>query len=712
MAERPSPRRTLHEAAHKADLETAVETEEKLRQGGRPKQKRIFHEAAHKLGYWAPPEADGEIADSEETRRRFEALADYHRDVISTAGRAVLALGALGVVYGDIGTSPLYSEQTIFTTHRAAAHPTAAGVYGVSSLIFWALMIVVSIKYAGFIMRAHNRGDGGIMALTALLQRSRVAKGALLVTLGIFGASLFFGDGIITPAISVLGAIQGLKVAEPHLAHLVVPISVAILIGLFVLQQSGSGRIGSVFGPVMLVWFTAIAVVGLGQVVKEPAVFQGLSPSWGLRFLVDHGVAGYLALGGVVLAVTGAEALYADRGHFGAAPIRMGWFVVALPALMLNYLGQGVWILHHPHATANADTFNPFYMMVPAWGHYPMLVLATAATIIASQAAIAGSFSVARQAVQLGFLPRLKILHTSPLEGQVYVPIINWALCVGVVALTLVFRSSNRLGDIYGVAVTGTFILDTVLFMAVARLLWGTARRRLAPIAVLFLIVEVTFFSANIAKVEHGAWLPLVIAIVLALVMINWRRWQVVVTRNRITQEGSLEEFLDRLPDQDPPLVRTPGVAVFLNPSKQTTPLALRAEVEHTHTLHEKVVIVSVDTVSIPHVDTFDQFAVEQLGRGLFKVFHMTMRIGYHDRLNVPELLKLARMRGMLERNLDLEHASYFVSRITITPTRAAPVQSWAKKLFITMARNAASPIDHFGLPGDRTVIMGGQVPV
>jgi KUP system potassium uptake protein len=390
----------------------------------------------------------------------------------------------------------------------------------------------------------------------------------------------------------------------------------------------------------------------------------------------------------------------------------MGWFLVALPALALNYLGQGAWIIHHPGATANSDTFNPFYMMVPSWGHYPMLILATMATIIASQAAIAGSFSVARQAVQLGFLPRLKILHTSPMEGQVYVPIINWTLCIGVVALTLVFRSSNRLGEIYGVAVSGTFILDTVLFMSVARLIWRTARRRLVPIAVLFLLVEASFFSANVAKVEHGAWLPLAIALALSLMMVNWRRWQVVVTRNRITQEGSLQEFLDQLPEQEPPLVRTPGVAVFLNPSKETTPLALRAEVEHTHTLQEKVVIVSVDTVSIPHVDTFDQFVVERLGRGLFKVFHMTIRIGYHDRLNVPELLRLARMRGLLERNLDLEHASYFVSRITITPTRASPVQSWAKKLFITMARNAASPIDHFGLPGDRTVIMGGQVPV
>jgi KUP system potassium uptake protein len=390
----------------------------------------------------------------------------------------------------------------------------------------------------------------------------------------------------------------------------------------------------------------------------------------------------------------------------------MGWFGIALPALILNYLGQGVWILHHPGATQDASTFNPFFSMLPRWGLWPMVILATMATIIASQAVISGTFSVARQAVQLGFLPRLRIVHTSGTEGQIYVPIINWVLCVGVITLVLVFRNSNRLGDIYGVAVTGTFVLNTILFLGVARLLWRTAWRRLVPIGVLFLTVEVAFFSANVAKIANGAWLPLAIGLVLSLVMVNWRRWQLVVTRNRVTQEGSLEEFLDDLPHQVPHLVRVPGVAVFPNPNKATTPLALRAEVEHTHVLHEKVVIVSVETVSIPHVDTFDQFKVERMGKGLFKVFHVTIRIGYHDRLNIPGLLKLVRMRGLLERNLDLEHASYFVSRITITPTAAKPLQMGTKKLFIAMARNAASPIDHFGLPGDRTVIMGGQVPV
>ena len=439
---------------------------------------------------------------------------------------------------------------------------------------------------------------------------------------------------------------------------------------------------------------------------------QGLSPTWAARFFADHGAAGYLVLGGVVLAVTGAEALYADRGHFGAGPIRMGWFGLALPALVLNYLGQGAFILHHPGLAKDTSTFNPFYQMVPHWALWPMVVLAAVATVIASQAVISGSFSVAKQAVQLGFLPRLRVLHTSKVEGQIYVPIINWLLCIGVITLTLVFRSSTRLGDIYGVAVTGTFVLNTLLFLAVARLLWGTPKRRLAPIAVLFLTVEIAFFSANIAKVEHGAWLPLVIGLVMSIVMINWRRGQEIVTRNRVTQEGQLNTFLDSLASKEPPLFRVPGVAVFLCRDKDTTPLALRADVAHTHTLPQKVVIVSVETVSIPNVETFDRCAVEVLGHGLFKVVHLTTRFGYHDKLDIPEALAQARKQGLLERNLDLEHASYFVSRITITPTDAPSMQRWRKNLFIAMARNASSAIEHFGLPADRTVILGSQVPL
>ncbi|MHB8691902.1 MAG: potassium transporter Kup [Solirubrobacteraceae bacterium] len=674
-------------------------------------RKRTFNEAAHKLGGRTLADRSSELEfESAEARRRFEQLAASERDVIAHAGKAVLVLGALGVVYGDIGTSPLYTEQVIFSSYRATHHITPLNVYGPVSLIFWALMVMVSIKYAGFIMRAHNRGDGGIMALTALIQRHKVAKGSVLVILGIFGAGLFFGDGIITPAISVLGAVAGVQVATPALSHLVVPLSVGILIGLFILQRFGSGTIGRLFGPVIGVWFLVIGVLGVSQIVKDPAVMQALSPSWGIRFLATHGIQAYLMLGGVVLAVTGAEALYADRGHFGATPIRLGWFFLALPCLALNYLGQGAWILHHPVAGHNASTFNPFFQMAPTWSLWPLVVLSTMATIIASQAAISGSFSVAKQAVTLGFLPRIKILHTSDMEGQIYVPIVNWALCIGVVVVTLVFRSSNSLGDIYGVAVTGTFILNTILFVAVARLLWRTPKSRLALLAGLFLTVEVAFFSSNIAKIAHGAWLSLAIGLFVAFVMINWRKGQEIVTRSRMEQEGPLDSFLDGLTELKPPLVRVPGVAIFLSPSRNTTPLALRAEVEHTHILHQKVVIVSVENVSLPHVEDSDRFEVQHLGRGQFKVIHVTMRIGYHEKPNVPDGLQLARKRGLLERNLDIERASYFLSRITITPSDRSRMSTWRKNIFIVMARNAASPIDHFGLPSDRTVIMGSQV--
>jgi KUP system potassium uptake protein len=622
----------------------------------------------------------------------------------------VLVLGALGVVYGDIGTSPLYTEQVVFGSYRATSHITPGNVYGPVSLIFWALMVIVSIKYAGFIMRAHNRGDGGIMALTAIVQRHKVAGGAALIMLGLFGAGLFFGDGIITPAISVLSAVSGVQVATPALNHLVVPLSVGILAGLFILQRFGSGTIGWLFGPIMLVWFATIAVLGLVQVAKYPAVFQALSPSWGIRFFVTHGVYAYLMLGGVVLAVTGAEALYADRGHFGASPIRLGWFLIVLPSLLLTYLGQGAWILHHAAAAKNVNTFNPFFQMAPHWSLWPLVVLSTLATIIASQAAISGSFSVAKQAMTLGFLPRLKLLHTSKMEGQIYVPIVNWSLCIGVVAITLIFRNSNKLGDIYGVAVTGTFILNTILFVAVARMLWRTSWLRLAPLAALFLLVEVSFFSANIAKIAHGAWLPLAVGLLVAGVMINWRKGQISVTQSRTEQEGPLDEFLDGLANLKPALVRVPGVAVFLSPSKSTTPLALRAEVEHTHILHQKVVIVSVENVSLPDIEDCDRFVVQHLGHGQFKVVHVLLRIGYSEKANVPELLRLARKRGLLERALDLEKASYFLSRITITPTDRPGMPHWRKTIFMVMARNAASPIDHFGLPSERTVMIGSQV--
>ena len=665
--------------------------------------RRHLNEASHKLGY--RPMRSEAAADPEPAAPT--PSSEDGRDVVAEASRLVLALGALGIVYGDLGTSPLYTVQTIFTAHADAAKITPAGVYGVASLIFWSLTIVVSLKYAGFIMRAHNRGDGGIMALTALVKRRKVPHAFALITLGIFGAGLFFGDGMITPAISVISAVEGLEVVDSHLANLVVPIALTILICLFAVQRFGTGTVGWLFGPIILVFFAVIAGFGLREVVMHPGVLQGLSPTWGVRFMVDHGGRAFLALGGVVLCVTGAEALYADRGHFGAGPIRATWFLIVLPAVVLSYLGQAALILAHPR-----DVQNPFFLLVPHSLLIPMVILATMATIIASQAAITGSYSVARQAVQLGFLPRLAIRHTSKLEGQIYVPIINWMLGIGVVALVLIFQHSARLTEIYGVAVTGTFALNTILFLAVARSLWRTPRSRLAIIGGVFLTVELSFFAANVAKISHGAWLPLVVGLAFAFIMMTWRRGAEVITANRVEEEGPLDEFLDGLSKAKPSIHRVPGTAVFLNPNRQTTPLALRAEVERIQTLHEKVLIVSIEQASVPRVDQERALTVQRLGTGLFRVFHVNIKVGYRDRPDIPGALVYARKRGMLERNLDLEHASYLVSRMLITPSAAPGMARWRKQLVVVMARNAASPIEQFGLPSERTVVVGSQVAV
>ncbi|MGH3263926.1 MAG: potassium transporter Kup, partial [Trebonia sp.] len=523
------------------------------------------------------------------------------------------------------------------------------------------------------------------------------------------GAGLFLGDGMITPAISVTAAVEGLKVATPGLAHLVVPIALAILIALFAVQRFGTGAVGGLFGPVLLGWFVLIGVLGAHEVVLHPGVVKGLSPVYAVRFMVDHGVQGWLTLGGVVLCLTGAEAMYADRGHFGVAPIRLTWFSVVLPAVLLSYLGQSALILAHP-ASVHSQTFNPFFQLVPGWGQLPMVFIATIATVIASQAVVTGSFSVVKQAVQLGFLPRLRIVHTSELEGQIYVPLINWTLCAGVAALVLVFRNSSRLADIYGVAVTGTFILDTTLFLAVSRALFRMPLWKLLPLGGAFYLIEWGFFSSNIVKVTHGAWLPLLVGVLVAFVMVSWRRGRDILTRNRTESEGSLDEFLQGLRDAQPPIVRLPGTAIFLNPGKDTTPLALRAQVEHNHAFHERVLLVSLEPVSIPHVDRPDRFVAERLGVGVFKVVHLTVHVGYHDSWNVPDALALARKQGLLDRNLDLEHAHYFVSRMTILPTSAPGMARWRKRMFIGMARNATSPIDHFDLPSSRTVMTGSQV--
>ncbi len=622
---------------------------------------------------------------------------------------AALTLGALGVVFGDIGTSPLYALQTVFTADSHAVHATPGEVYGVISLVFWSITMIVSVKYVSFIMRADNQGEGGIMALTALLDGARIKSTAAkltLVTLGILGASLFYGDGVITPAISVLSAVSGLKVAAPSLGSLVLPITVAVLSLLFAIQRFGTKLVGDLFGPVMAIWFAVLAVIGVVEIAQHPAVMRALSPTYGARFFLDHGGVAFVALASVVLAVTGAEALYADMGHFGRSPIRRAWFLLVFPALTLNYLAQGSLILRSPKAVA-----NPFFLLLPAWAQIPMVLLATVATVIASQSVISGAFSVTHQAVQLGFLPRLTIRHTSAREiGQVYAPAINTSLFVTVVAIVIAFGSSAALASAYGVAVTGTFILNTILFLAVARLLWNKPRRLIALGAAVFLTVEVAFFAANLTKVVHGGWLPLAIALVVVTVLMTWRKGRDTVTANRTREEGPLRDFVDKLDARDFPVQRVPGTAVFLNANPRTTPLALRANVEHNHVLHEKVIIISIETKRVPHVSDSDRLVSDHLGHPADGITGLTARFGYQDRPNIPATLRLAVGQHLLEDTIDVDQASYFLSQMTIVRTDAPGMSSWRKKLFLTMAHNAANPARYFGLPDDRTVTMGARI--
>jgi KUP system potassium uptake protein len=631
--------------------------------------------------------------------------------VKSKTGALALTLGALGVVFGDLGTSPLYALQTVFTADHHAVHTTPGEVYGVISLVFWTVTLIVSVKYVGFVMRADNGGEGGILALTALLQgatfRSARAK-IVLVMLGIVGASLFIGDGMITPAISVLSAVEGLKVSTPGLSDFVVPISVALLTGLFTIQHFGTGFVGALFGPVMLVWFTVIGLIGLGEVAQHPDILQGLSPTYAVEFMLDHGAVAFVALGSVVLAVTGAEALYADMGHFGRAPIRRAWFLFVFPALTLNYLAQGALILRSP-----ASISNPFYLLVPNWAQMPMVVLATMATVIASQAVISGVFSVVRQAMQLGFFPRITIRHTSERqEGRIYAPAINWGLFVAVIALVLGFGSSAALASAYGVAVAGTFVLTTILFLAVARVLWRKPRWLIALGAVVFLSVELAFFSASLTKVVHGGWAPLAIAAVTFTLMATWRRGREIVTENRNRKEGPLREFIRDLHAGHPPVQRVPGTAVFLNLNPETTPLALRANVEHLHVMHQNVIMLSVRVVGDAYVAESARLAVDALGDPSDGITRVAARFGYHDRIDVPATIRLVVDQGLLERDVDPEQISYFISTITPVRTRAPGIARWRKALYTAVSRTTPSPVEYFHLPVDRTINIGEQIEI
>ncbi|WP_279306383.1 potassium transporter Kup [Micromonospora globispora] len=619
-----------------------------------------------------------------------------------------MLLGALGVVYGDIGTSPLYALKTVFTLDRSLT-PDAPDVFGVISWVFWSIILVVSVKYVIFILRADNEGEGGVMALAALARRALLKasekRAASVLALGALGAALFYGDSVITPAISVLSAVEGLEVTSPRWAVVVLPVSAVILTLLFAIQRWGTGRVGAVFGPIMVLWFASLAVAGAAEVLRHPSVLAGLSPTYAALFVVDHPVIAFIAMGAVVLVVTGAEALYADMGHFGRAPIRRAWFAMVFPALTLNYLGQGALILRTPDSRA-----NPFFLLLPDWAQLPMVVLATVATVIASQAVISGAFSVSREAMRLGFLPHLRIRQTSRREyGQIYAPGVNWSLFAAVLLVTFAFRTSTNLAAAYGVAVTGTFLITTTLFLVVARMLWHWTTWQLVLFGVVFGSIELTFFTANLAKVSHGGWLTLLIAITVFTILLTWRRGAELVTPRRIEREGPLSEFIDKLHATNIPWV--PGTAVFPHPNKETTPLALRANVAHNHVRHERIVIISGRTANVPHIPWDQRLTIDDLGDPNDGIIHITAVFGFQDPTDFPEVLRRAATHPLGE-GIGADEVSYFVSRITLRCTRSPGMAIWRKRLFIALAHNAASQVEFLHLPEERTIVLSAEIPV
>jgi KUP system potassium uptake protein len=626
--------------------------------------------------------------------------------------RLGLVIGALGVVFGDIGTSPIYTLQTVFNPSDPHPVPVSTeNVYGVVSLVFWSVVIIVMVTYVLLAMRADNDGEGGIMALITLLRRWSTQRGrraaTVLAALGIFGASLFFGDSMITPAISVLSAVEGLKVVQPSLEELVVPITALIIVVLFMVQRRGTAAVGRVFGPVMIAWFLAIGACGLVGIVDHPEILKALSPTYALDFLFGHFGTAFFALAAVVLAVTGAEALYADMGHFGRRPITRAWLILVFPACVLSYLGQGALILADP-----AHVSSPFFLLVPVWGRLPMVLLATAATVIASQAVITGAYSVASQAAQLGYLPRLRIAYTSESAmGQIYVPRINWLLMVSVLTLVFAFRSSAALAFAFGMAVTGTITITTLLFFYIARAKWGTPMWLIGIGAAVLLSVDVLFVAANLTKLVHGAWLPLLIGLTAFTVMTTWQRGRQIVTEERAGREGSLREFVDELRNGKPPTLRVPGTAVFLNRGKQTAPLAMRANVEHNHVRHEHVVILSLETEPVPRVPDDQRSVVDDLGYADDGIIHVTARFGYMETPDVPGALAMLDP-ATTEGRLQLDQASYFLSKIELRRGKAPTMAPWRKRLFIATSYITADAAEYFGLPRDQTVIMGSHIEV
>ncbi|HMB58140.1 MAG TPA: potassium transporter Kup [Arenimonas sp.] len=613
-----------------------------------------------------------------------------------------LVIGAIGVVFGDIGTSPLYTLKEAFG-HQYGLQPNPANVLGVLSLVFWAMLLIVTIKYVMVVMRADNRGEGGILALMAVVQRSLPIASPLAYTvgiLGILGTALFFGDAVITPAISVLSAVEGLEVATPKLHQYVVPITLAVLLLLFTVQRKGTERVGRIFGPVMVLWFLCLAVLGVMQILRNPVVLYALNPFYAFEFFLHQGVIAWLALGAVVLAVTGGEALYADMGHFGRFPISRAWLLFVMPALVLNYFGQGALVLADPAALK-----NPFYGLVPAPLLYPMIILATLATVIASQAVISGAFSLARQAIQLGYLPRFKLIHTSDETiGQVYLPWVNRILMVAVMLLVLSFRSSSNLASAYGVSVTGAMLIDTLLLMILASSRWRWPGWAIALVGVAYLIIDGALFSSNAIKFFHGAWVPVALGMIVFTLMRTWRRGRDLV-REQVNRDSLRIEHFVQSVMTDPP-VRVTGTAVFMTPSNDYMPPALLHNLKHNKVLHERNVLLSVETLSVPRAEELERVAYTDLGHGFAR---LTLRYGYMEDPDVPKALKRWAIPGPPFDSMD---TTFFASREALTANADQGMALWRDKLFLVMSRNATPATEFFSIPGNRLVELGTQVVI
>ena len=612
---------------------------------------------------------------------------------------AVLCLASLGIVYGDIGTSPLYAMRECFYGQHAVA-PTRANVLGVLSLILWSLILIISIKYLILILRADNRGEGGILALATLVS-DVVRRGKFLLLLGLFGAALLYADGMITPAISVMSAVEGLHIATPFFEPYVLPIAIAILIALFVFQKYGTTRVGTVFGPLTMLWFTAISLLGFQQIIRAPEVLAAINPIHGYEFFMINGSRGFVVLGAVFLVVTGGEALYADIGHFGTAPIRLTWFAVVLPALTLNYFGQGALLLSQPEAAV-----NPFYRMVPSWALYPMVMLATGAAVIASQAIISGAFSLTMQAIQLGFSPRLKVIYTSAgVMGQIYVPLVNWGLMVACIALVLGFRTSSNLAAAYGVAITTTMLITTILFYFVARRRWHWPAGAALPIAAFFIIIDLAFFGANMLKVAHGGWFPLLVSAAILFLMLTWRKGRRVL-RSRLSEICiPLDAFLPDLKSQS--IRRVPGTAVYMSGNRFGTPLALLHNLKHNKVLHEQIVLLTVRTEEVPYLaNPRDRVALENLDEGFWRA---QVHFGFMEKPDVPAALDRMKQTALC---LEPMRTTYFIGRETILATRKLGLSSWRGSIFAWMTRNAGDVTSYFCLPPNGIVELGARVEV